>query len=325
MGMQIEIANNGQEAVEMVNLKQYDLVLMDLQMPVMGGFEAARAIRTDEKHKTLPIVAMTAAAMERDKQATELAGMNDHVSKPIEPEKLARILLRWLPPSTKLVAPAAPVSAASIQDNDDEMPFSLPGLDLVTAVRNLDNKWSTIRMVCLIFAKDFGNAIEQLDVSMQSGDFKTASRLAHTVKGLAPNIGADELHQIAKAFELELRDEQTTHRAAFEQALTQVLTAIATISAPRFANQAEPPDINAAIKPAIDRALVLPHLRELELMLSKKQGKARKTAKEIEAMLDNSTYHPAFKNIATKIERLKFDEALQELQDLMQKNFTDAT
>ncbi len=325
MGMQIEIANNGQEAVEMVNLKQYDLVLMDLQMPLMDGFEAARAIRTDEKHTKLPIVAMTAAAMDRDKRATEAAGMNDHVSKPIEPEKLARILLRWLPPSTKIAAPAVPVTRASIQENDDEMPFSLPGLDLITAVRNLDNKWSTIRMVCLIFAKDFGNGIEQLDVSMQSGDLKTASRLAHTIKGLAPNIGAEELHQIAKAFELELRDGQTTHRAAFEQALTQVLTAIATMSEPRFANQAEPPDIDAAFKPAIDSALVLPYLRELELMLSKKQAKARKTSKEIEAILGNSTLHFAFKDIAAKIERLKFDEALQELQKLMQQHFTDAT
>ncbi|MES2049157.1 MAG: ATP-binding protein [Pseudomonadota bacterium] len=320
MGMQVYIANDGQEAVEMVSQHQYDLVLMDLQMPVMDGFEAASAIRATEKGKKLPIVAMTAAAMARDKRATEMAGMNDHVSKPIEPEKLAQILLRWLPASTKLAPPAASVQARA-QATNDEFPFSLPGLDLLTAVRNLDNKWSTIRKVCLSFAKDFGNAAEQLELALNSGDYKTAARLAHTVKGLAPNIGATELQHIAKAFELELKHGETSHRAAFELALSQVLNAIATLNTASAVELAA--SGKALIEVAIDSALLLPRLRELETMLSKKQGKARKAAKDIEVLLLDTKLQRSFQDIAGKIDRLKFDEALPALQALIQQNFTD--
>ncbi len=321
MGMQVAIANDGQEAVDMVSRNEYDLVLMDLQMPVMDGFEAVSAIRASEKGKRLPIVAMTAAAMTSDRQATELAGMNDHVAKPIEPEKLAQILLRWLPPAARVRPPAASVQAVS-----DELPFSLPGLDLATAVRNLDNKWSTIRKVCLSFAKDFGNANAQLELALQNGDSKTAARLAHTVKGLAPNIGATGLQQIAKVFELELKAGESTHRADFEQALTQVLTAIATLGEPRVAAHAaeSPTAAYPVINHVIDRVTVLPRLHELEMMLVKKQGKARKAAKEIEVLLLNTTLQSGFQDIAGKIERLKFDEALQQLQELVQHYFTDA-
>ena len=173
-------------------------------------------------------------------------------------------------------------------------------------------------MVCLIFAKDFGNALEQLDNSLQSEDFKTACRLAHTVKGLAPNIGAEKLHQIAKAFELELHEGKTTHRTDFEHALTQVLAAIATLSEPRATVQAFAEPL------VIGSTTVLSRLRELEAMLIKKQGKARKAAKEIESLLNNSTLHSAFNHIAAKIDKLKFDDALDDLQQLMQQHFSNA-
>lgn len=97
MGLVVELANDGREAVQKVSAVNYDVVLMDLQMPVMDGFEATRVIRGLENGSHLPIIAMTAAALAEDRQAAEDAGMNEHLSKPIEPTKLAQALLKWIP------------------------------------------------------------------------------------------------------------------------------------------------------------------------------------------------------------------------------------
>lgn len=91
----VDLAENGEIAVRMVRNKDYDLVLMDMQMPVMDGVEATRVIRADPRFNSLPIIAMTANAMAADRDRCLEAGMNDHIAKPIDPEQLFRVLLRW--------------------------------------------------------------------------------------------------------------------------------------------------------------------------------------------------------------------------------------
>jgi PAS domain S-box-containing protein len=96
MGVVVDVANNGQEAVEKFALNDYDIVLMDIQMPVMDGFEATRTIRATAKGASIPIVAMTAAAMTEDREFAAAAGMNDHVAKPIDPARLAAVMVKWM-------------------------------------------------------------------------------------------------------------------------------------------------------------------------------------------------------------------------------------
>ncbi len=95
-GLATDIANNGREAVEMVAARDYDLVLMDIQMPEMDGFTAAREIRSQPQYERLPIIAMTALAMQGDREKSLAAGMNDHVTKPIDAHELYATLVRWL-------------------------------------------------------------------------------------------------------------------------------------------------------------------------------------------------------------------------------------
>jgi CheY-like chemotaxis protein len=99
-GFEVTIANNGREALEQVQQKDFALVLMDVQMPEMDGLTAASHIRAMEKFKTLPIVAMTAHAMSGDRELSLKAGMNDHVTKPINITELFQALLKWIPPSS---------------------------------------------------------------------------------------------------------------------------------------------------------------------------------------------------------------------------------
>ncbi len=115
-GLVVRIANNGKEAVEMVKAGKFDVVLMDIQMPVMGGFEATQEIRRDERFKDLPIIAMTAHAMAGDREKSIEAGMNDHVTKPIDPDQLISALVKWIKPGDRKTSEG--VSEASIESNE---------------------------------------------------------------------------------------------------------------------------------------------------------------------------------------------------------------
>jgi two-component system sensor histidine kinase/response regulator len=307
MGMEVELADDGMQAVEKVRQGEFDLVLMDLQMPLMDGFEAARAIRKTERGRDLPIVAMTAAAMDKDKQATEAAGMNDHISKPIDPELLAKSLLAWLPQRKPLAS-----GTKHHQDDGDDSPFELPGLDLAAALKSLGNSWSLVRKVCVGFVQHFSDASEQLERFLQCDDFTEAIRLVHTIKGLALNVGALDLERVARQFERDLNGRETSHRAEFEHALARTLAALAALHGGSIG------------EPAVDAARPLSQLRKLETMLQKKQGTARHLAKDIEAMLANTALQTSFKVILSKAERLQFDDALRLLRDLLDQHFADA-
>jgi two-component system sensor histidine kinase/response regulator len=100
-GFEVDVADNGRIAVEMIDRKEYALVLMDIQMPEMDGLEAARKIRRNPKYDGLPIIAMTAHALSGDKEISLLAGMNDHVTKPIDPAHLYQVLIQWIKPDTE--------------------------------------------------------------------------------------------------------------------------------------------------------------------------------------------------------------------------------
>ena len=103
--VQVDLAENGEVAIRMVQDNQYDLVLMDMQMPVMDGIEATQVIRSDPRFGDLPIIAMTANAMAADRDRCIEAGMNDHIAKPIEPEELLSLLAQWISKGANQAAP----------------------------------------------------------------------------------------------------------------------------------------------------------------------------------------------------------------------------
>ncbi|RYF54022.1 MAG: PAS domain-containing sensor histidine kinase, partial [Comamonadaceae bacterium] len=139
-GFSVDVAENGQIAIDRIGLKSYDVVLMDMQMPVMDGETATRQLRSDPRHAHLPIVAMTANAMEADRQRCFAAGMNDHVAKPIEPAALWAALTRWIKPRVGLgvlaeggVASPAGTSRAAASPSARDEATSLPAADAAPA------------------------------------------------------------------------------------------------------------------------------------------------------------------------------------------------
>lgn len=204
MALSVEIAGNGEEAVEMAAKQDYDVILMDLQMPIMDGIEATTRIHALPNGKTTPIIAMTAAAGDSDRQACEDVGMNGHISKPVDVDELASALLRWVTPEKTAAAQASeePFEGEAVGVAG---PISLPGLDLVAAVQRLDNDWALLKRVLIGFRRDFGDLEARLRTQIDQAAWEDSRRAVHTIKGLANTIGADTLHGAAVQLEAVLK------------------------------------------------------------------------------------------------------------------------
>jgi two-component system sensor histidine kinase/response regulator len=202
VGATVEVANHGREAVEKLTAaggeSRYDVVLMDLQMPEMDGHQATRKIRSEPRFAKLPIIAMTAHATTEERQRCLDDGMNDHVSKPIDPALLYETLARYVPrPAAAAAAAPAPKPRPA---GADGLP-RIEGLDAADGLARVAGNRSLYLKLLRQFADQQGEAPQQIVAALKSGDRKLAERLAHTVKGVAGSLGARELQQIAGALE----------------------------------------------------------------------------------------------------------------------------
>ena len=207
--MRVDVAFNGLDAVRMAQEGDYDLVLMDVQMPELDGLAAARAIRQDARLRTLPIVAMTAHAMASDRELSRLAGMNDHVTKPIDPDLLFCTLLKWidpdrlqdrpLPPATLPPAPPAPAAPGP-----QSLP-AVPGIDWRLALDNVGGQRARLEKRAGSFVREYGAAPRLLREALNGGDHARLQSMAHNLKSSAAYIGAFELSSAAGRLEHDLR------------------------------------------------------------------------------------------------------------------------
>ena len=229
-GSTVDVANNGIEALQKLIDQglRYDIVLMDVQMPEMDGLEATRRLRASGRVDALPIVAMTAHALESERQRCLAAGMNDFLTKPIEPSQLQATLQRWRPaPASQ---PPAPPSESKIMTTSDELP-DLPGIDKADGLRRMMNKPRLYEKVLRDFHTRFKDEPVQIRALLEAGEHATAERRAHSAKGLAGSIGACDLSNAAKDLETALREETALvgdRLDRFERELRAVLDGIAT-------------------------------------------------------------------------------------------------
>ncbi len=212
-GITVTVADNGRDALDRLTTESFDGVLMDMQMPVMDGIEATRAIRKQEKFRNLPVIAMTANAMAGDQERCLAAGMNAHVPKPIDPEYLFGVLAQWVTPAHPAVPPA-PTFAG--RGRDEALPI-LPGVDVATSVRRIGGNVAAYWDLIAKFRDSQRNVAADIHAALEAGAWETAVRLAHTLKGLAATLGAQTLREHAAALEHSL--ESAADRNASESAL----------------------------------------------------------------------------------------------------------
>lgn len=205
-GVSVNIAGNGREALEMLESGAYDLVLMDIQMPEMNGFETTKAIRANPNLKDIPVVAMTAHALVGDKDKSLISGMNDHITKPVDPDLLISTLSQWLPEKSGREAVLPPRPRAS--GGPSAALSKLPGIDVEQGLARIRGNETLYIKLLVNFARDCDESCSQLLDLTLAGKFAEAREIAHGLKGVAGNIGADGLHRALVQFEKELQQER---------------------------------------------------------------------------------------------------------------------
>ena len=201
-GLRVSIANHGGEAVQWVQRENFDAVLMDLQMPEMDGYEATRHIRKLPGCGNLPIIAMTAAAMQDDRKACLDAGMNDHVAKPINPRELIDTLLRWV--KLNAHSPISPVPAPMSREAWADLADKLPGFGLQDIMTMLSGNQAQLLRMLATFREQFIAEASVIASKIADGDLADAKMRLHTLNGAAGNLGAKELHQAGAMLDVQL-------------------------------------------------------------------------------------------------------------------------
>ncbi|HCV86376.1 MAG TPA: hypothetical protein DGB85_07265, partial [Deltaproteobacteria bacterium] len=221
---------NGQEALNVLRRQSYDLVLMDVQMPVMDGYEATHFLRRLPQFKDLPIIAMTANALHTDRKQALEVGMNDHIPKPIKLQLLLSKLLQWIPP--KKSETTVPTNQ-SLELPPKELPANVPGLAIATALNRLNQNTSLYLRLLDVFQRNQFNTVEKMQELLAEPNLVEAARLAHTLKGIAGSLGAKGLETASRTAEAQLREGNVVpdSLATLEKELKQVLKAVADLLA----------------------------------------------------------------------------------------------
>jgi len=197
----VSLAVDGREAFKAVIEDEYDAVLMDVQMPVMDGYEATRRIREWESNtqSSIPIIAMTAHAMKGDEEKSLEAGMNDHITKPIDPDLLLETLLKWIGPRKRLISSQqmdavseSPYEGESLL-KEDYLPSSLDGFNLTEGLKRLRGNQRLYRQLLLNFSVNYLDVIDKIRKALDEKDLERARSIVHDLKGIAGNLSAVDL------------------------------------------------------------------------------------------------------------------------------------
>ncbi|HEV7815585.1 MAG TPA: response regulator, partial [Janthinobacterium sp.] len=261
-GARVDVAAHGGIAVDMLKAmllaetEHYDAVLMDLQMPVMNGYEATRAIRAMGL-AGLPVVAMTANAMEDDRRQAIASGMNAHVSKPIEVDELIDTLTRLAPPLPQQdgAGDGASAGAAAAPGLAAGLPRHLPGIELKAALQRFGGNDAAFVALLKRFENSQGDAVAETRRLIVAGERRAAAQMLHRLRGVAANLGAGDVATMASLAEIALNGAQPAELAAqldaLEHAMAVVIDAARTLPLP----SAPPGNDTAAADADLPRAL----------------------------------------------------------------------
>ncbi|NTV94474.1 MAG: response regulator [Thiobacillus sp.] len=302
-GMRVDTAGDGREAVAKVRAGDYDLVLMDIQMPVLDGLSATRELRAEPRFRDLPIVAMTAHAMDGDLERSLEAGMNDHLTKPIDADRLHTALLRWIPVGAGNAGTAPEMAAA------EAVIPPLAGIDTDRGLANHMQRPALYLRMLAGFPAEFGASADDIGRALAANDHAWARRLAHSVKSAAATIGAGELSRRARQLE-----ERYAKGEASEAALARFV-----VELKRVVEVLRPlGEVESARTPAGSQAIdaALPLLGLLEDLLRQDDARAGGALDDLRAHLQSGRWEGELNLLRDLIEDIEYDAALAVLPRL---------
>ncbi len=318
-GLSVTVANNGLEVLEALRQETFDIVLMDIQMPEMDGLRATIEIRRDSRFEDLPILAMTAHAMAGDREKSLEAGMDDHITKPIDPEKLFDALVRWIPHRHRPVPKTAP-PVVEEPTEESGLPDRMPGIDLESGLKRVRGNRKLFVKLLVEFYHGFKDVLPNLRSRLHQGRQEEALRLVHTVKGISASLGAKNLHVAFRDLEQDLKNEpDKDHSASFERietALNPVFQGIIDLE------RAQPEDSTAegadssGTAAAIDVETVHPLIIELAELLKSGLSRSEESLEALKQTLKGAGHDETLVRIGEQIEDFDFDEALETVTGL---------
>lgn len=317
VGLNVTIAANGKEAVQMVQASDFDMVLMDIQMPIMDGLTATSAIRAIESPRfaTLPIIAMTAHAMSSDREKSLKAGMNDHLNKPIEPAELYSVLERWLP--GKIISRSQPVVGITAQSPNAAKPLpAISGVDTTLGLRRVSGNQELYVQLLQKFESRYADTKPELLAELHDNKMEDAIRRVHSVKGVAGNLGISNLQSMALKLEEALRNGETEYQDCLTSFLSHLHTVQTAISE-ALPKTDDPSQTENAMQEG-DVASLRSILEQLREPLQKRQPKP---CKEILETLRQNRWPEEFRQrvekLGTEIGKYKFPDALATVEDML--------
>nr|MBL8411083.1 response regulator [Dechloromonas sp.] len=310
-GLSVAVATQGQEALDMLAEEDFQLVLMDIQMPVMDGLTATRRIRANPRWRDLPIIAMTAHATAEDQQQTSAAGMNAHLTKPILPKLLYATLSAWLPPIEG--GDEEPPASGSLPDTWPE----LPGIDTASGLLLHLNRPDLYLKSLHAFRRDFADAPRDIRSRLSTGDSLGARNLAHSLKSVAGSLGATHLADQARRLEQSLASELPV---ADSEHLTDMLEAEAIALLAGLA--ALPPLPSPTVYGKVgDHAAIASLLASLDASLASADARSEAQCIELREALAghpslNEQGQEILSEVAALIDDVEYASARQRLQEL---------
>jgi two-component system sensor histidine kinase/response regulator len=317
MDLEVDVAENGLQALEMLEETPYDLVLMDVQMPVMDGYEATKRIRSDPRFTTLPIIAMTAHAMNEQRLKSSRVGMNDQINKPFNPEDLFAIIAKHVgnrrPPSS-----SALTLSPQVKETQEGPGLDLPGIDSAKGLVHVGGDQELYKQLLSKFYTTNAETVHDIKQSLSEGDEKTACRLAHTVKGVAAMLGAVQLSAAAAdvegALEKGWMEGDNILLARFEESLDRVRRGIKGMD--------EITDSQAVQKDAheghrdVDIDAVGPMLKELAHLLEIGSTKSMVQVDLLGRYLKDTKVDREFRELKKDVDYFDMDKALEKLKEI---------
>jgi two-component system, sensor histidine kinase and response regulator len=310
-GLKVEIAGNGRLALEALTKpeKKFDLVLMDLQMPEMDGYEATEIIRQKMTKEDMPVVAMTAHALQNEIHRCLELGMNDYVLKPIDPEKLHTVLKRWIKPHA-VETPGVNERAGTTEAKNQGGTYgTLQGVDLDTALKRLMGNRKLFDKLMDDFIRNYAGIPDKIRDTIEQGDINSAQNLVHTLKGVAGNLSVTEVYDASQSLEASIREGNRTGIYKELNRLARALKPLIEAVKNPLSGKDPITGTNQVQSIPVNVADVSDVISDLDSLIKRNSMSARKQFDILKGKINNSDMEIYLTQLESSLNRLDFKEA----------------